>query len=432
MRTAVAMRHRSLLSSPGTPWANALMLAGVGFLACAPSPALDPEKVDRALSSLAATLAQGGGELQVRRRGQAFWEGAPIGTIFASGDWVRTGGKGFARVEYVQGGRLLLDEDAVVVIELTAPAVEGEPAAERVVAVESGSVGGVLSERGKSLTIRATQKQSARLTQVGQVPVEYRLSRKKNGTEVAVRSGEATLEVSGARQLLKSGQVAQISDEKPATIEELIAAPTAATPSDGARLTFQPEQPISLAWSNAPGAEGYRVQVAGDAAFRELLWKQETSAPRANWTPPNPGTYYWRLAARSTNERWSLFSKPFSFTLDPPPLEDRLLSPRDGATFEQLEAPVSVVFEWQPVPGAAGYRLLVGRRVQLEQDPVVDQALTATRFEVPELSPGDYHWGAYAVGVEPSALFPAPRKVSVRKVTKPGIRVPGNIRKWGE
>lgn len=410
----------------------ALVLGACALVGCAPDADLGLDKVDRALASLAATLAQGGGELQVRRRSQAFWEPAPIGTTFFSGDWVRTGGQGFARVEYVQGGRIDLDDNAVVVIELTAPEGGGETPSERTVTLESGTVGGQLNASGKALRIKATAKLSARLSQVGTAPVEYRLSRRKDGTEVAVRTGEAALEVRGERHLLKSGQVTEIADEAPAKVQELIRPPSGLVPSNGAHLAFQKELAVALAWSVPMSAIGFRVQISRETGFRELAWKTEAASASANWQPSEAGAYYWRAAARDPEGRWSDYSAPSLVYLDAPVLEDRLVSPEDAAVFEHSGAAVAIDFEWEEQPDVDGYRLVIGRRADLSKDLVIDREQAGVQLTLLELPPGEYYWGVYSQGSEPKPLFSKPRRLVVKKVAKANIKVPSTINNWGE
>ena len=75
---------------------------------------------------------------------------------------------------------------------------------------------------------------------------------------------------------------------------------------------------VQLAWSDAVGASGYRLQVATDSAFAQpLLDRADLNVARAE-LPLAPGDYFWRLATITTNAGrpdQGPFSDPVRFTL---------------------------------------------------------------------------------------------------------------------
>src|SRR4051812_25012978 len=75
-------------------------------------------EVSKALSAIVATCAQAFGAVEVRRPGAAFWEPIKVGDVLHSGDWVKTGKGAYAKVAFLTGGGLELEENAVVVVDV--------------------------------------------------------------------------------------------------------------------------------------------------------------------------------------------------------------------------------------------------------------------------------------------------------------------------
>lgn len=406
--------------------ATALLLA---VAACGPRKD-DPRAafLDTALSQVAATVAEGGGDMQVKRSAQLEWASASVGTTFMDGDWLRTGPRAYVRVEYVRGGRIELEEKAMVLIELSS--AEG-PEREAQVAVEVGTVGGQLDAKDKAVVIRTKAKAPARLRSTSDVPLDYRLSRKQNATEVAVRRGEAVLEVGGQRQSLKAGEASEIrDDDSPAQVVKLLPPPTAQSPAANAHVIFEPNVAITLSWKKVEGAAGYRLQVARDAMFRQPVLDLQQPEVAAPLLPADPGRYFWRLSAQDVDGRWGHYSQARSLHVDREPLEDKLQSPNDGAVIGFVSAPPSLTFAWETIDGAQGYRLLISKNADLSE-PVVDESVQATRRNV-ALPPGGWFWGVEALGDSPLPLFQQPRSFVVKKVEQAKMKIPEKLENWGD
>jgi len=96
-----------------------------------PPPPPAPEAI-RALAPIVASCASASGDVQVRRPGQPGWEPVAEGSVFRVGDEVKTGPLSTARVEFLAGGGLEMEEQATVVIDVappSRPAPPGEAAA---------------------------------------------------------------------------------------------------------------------------------------------------------------------------------------------------------------------------------------------------------------------------------------------------------------
>ena len=158
-----------------------------------------------------------------------------------------------------------------------------------------------------------------------------------------------------------------------------VATPDAASPSDGADLA---EYPL-LRWQPVAGADGYQLQVTPSIGDPNI---QTVRVPGTAFTAEPPGwqtfapivfgpdalTLSWRVRATFPANGYphdgvSAWSPWRAFTVDPPndgnldgPIEATLVAPTGCADVETCAAqPWSPVLDWDPVAGAAFYRVFM-------------------------------------------------------------------------
>lgn len=147
--------------------------------------------------------------------------------------------------------------------------------------------------------------------------------------------------------------------------------PALQAPPSGAALT---EQPI-FSWLSAEGAADYRIQVARDAEFRDLVDDKVTSSTTyaASATYPVDTQMHWRVRARDDNGielSWSAV-RTFRRTL-PTPVPDAG-NPTAGSNIPELS--------WNSVPGAVSYGLHVDKVDGGTEDfTVATSRFTPTKF----------------------------------------------------
>ncbi|OZA27986.1 MAG: hypothetical protein B7X91_06800 [Hydrogenophilales bacterium 17-64-11] len=127
-------------------------------------------------------------------------------------------------------------------------------------------------------------------------------------------------------------------------------APLLRTP--GARV--RSAQP-ALQWSAVVGATAYRVELARDAAFSEMLLTGRTTETRL--APPGelaPGAYHWRVASIEADEQGP-FSPPQRFVYDPLPGAPDL--GQAAPAFEQNSLKLAL----PPPPAGLRYELVLAR-----------------------------------------------------------------------
>ena len=77
------------------------------------------------------------------------------------------------------------------------------------------------------------------------------------------------------------------------------------------------EASVTLSWSGEPG-QTFRLQVAGDQEFREVVTDQNLTEPTIALPKPVPGTYYVRVQATDPDGYVGPFTAPQSFAVPQP------------------------------------------------------------------------------------------------------------------
>jgi hypothetical protein len=151
---------------------------------------------------------------------------------------------------------------------------------------------------------------------------------------------------------LDSANVASVWSTNSFTVSST-AAPSPVTPADGTALP-QPQSPPLLSWTGVPGATSYTVEVDTDSDF---LGASTYSTKSTSLLVPDPkasGTYYWKVRATLSNGLSTASSVVRTYTIGP--LAQVVTTyPVDN----ENTAVEDVVLQWNPVPAAKTYDLLV-------------------------------------------------------------------------
>lgn len=94
--------------------------------------------------------------------------------------------------------------------------------------------------------------------------------------------------------------------------------PTTPTRSAPVRNTSL-EHTILLSWNAVSWAVGYRIQVATDKLFKQVVWDDDTLSSNTlsvNTPNLNNGVYYWRVRAKTNATTWGSWSITDIFTIN--------------------------------------------------------------------------------------------------------------------
>lgn len=399
------------------------------------SEAEDSGKVAQQLASIVATCAAVNGQVEVMRAGQSFWEAIEPGATFRAGDWVRTGPLASARIEFLGGGRIELDERSVVLVEQP-PETDAGPGASAMVSLESGSARGFLpateNPERPALVVRTRDGKRVELASAEKgKPAEFRLTRTSRGADLAVAQGRLTVASGKQRRALAEGTGLDLAQGLGAPAYTLLDFPPSLEPGVDARFSWTPELQIPLGWGNVEGASQYQVQVARDLGFERLVVSTTAKQGPYAFLPTEPGMFVWRVASRDAAGRLSEYGFARRVYVDADEARELLIAPRDGQEVSVAE-PGGIVFAWQSAGSLRRYRLVVARDVGLH-DAVHTQRSDTQQVKLTRLTPGEYYWGAYADTEPPVPLFQKPWRLVVLKTPpkRARLRAPSAVDQWG-
>lgn len=174
---------------------------------------------------------------------------------------------------------------------------------------------------------------------------------------------------------------------------------------------------FEAAWQPVPGAVGYRVRVARDAALSELVWSGTASgadAARVRVDGLPEGTLYLSVSAIDKHQLTGHDAQaPVSVRLNPPaPFTQQPAA--DAVRYAD-----SVTFEWATVPGAASYELALAADAAFTRDATVHEAAASPATQA--LAPGRWWWRVRSVD---AAGLPGPWSDAVPFRIEPKPPVP--------
>ncbi len=196
-----------------------------------------------------------------------------------------------------------------------------------------------------------------------------------------------------------SGQIGPWSSTRTFTVGAL-PAPNLISPADGGDL---PGPTYTFTWGAVGGAGAYHIKISTDPTFASTI-VNDLNISGSSTSYPYPGsltwgtTHYWQMRTlNAAGTVWGQWSVVRSFT----PVSEAsvdLSSPANGAT----ETASSIVFDWNDVPGAIGYEIIVDNNSGMGspevQEPGIHwQSLTQSQCEVTNWLPNNvYYWKVIA------------------------------------
>jgi len=148
---------------------------------------------------------------------------------------------------------------------------------------------------------------------------------------------------------------------------------------------------LTLSWGSVTGAASYRLQLASDSLFANLVVNDSTLTSASRQVGPllNNTKYYWRVNAKNAAGT-SSYSSVFNFTtIVSAPAIPVLQSPATGA----VNQATTLTLSWGSVTGAASYRLQVATDSLFATVVFNDSTLTSASKQVgPLLNNTKYFW----------------------------------------
>ncbi|WP_437280513.1 FecR domain-containing protein [Sorangium sp. So ce375] len=275
---ALIQRYNRVACGPGTTLAEGLTLVLPAEVTSIPDAKIRSMRPD----------------VRARPSGGA-WSPAAPGMPLLTNSSVNTLDEGRADIEFVDRTRVLLAPNTLVVIYGTASRARVSKTPPAAVELADGEVKAALAAlRGQSVEVETSG--GGRVSAASRDTV---VQRRGERTTVAVFDGKAGVTSGGLSVVVPKDHGTRFVGKSPPARPRPLPPPPEWATADAARIALAPEGLglLSASWKPAPGAAGYRVEVARDAEFNDLIAREEVKPDivsfRAEKMPA--GAYFLRV-----------------------------------------------------------------------------------------------------------------------------------------
>lgn len=245
-----------------------------------------------------ALLARVSHSVKERRAEAVEWGAAREGMAIRHRQAIQTLARSSAVVNVAHSGNLTLGENTLAVF--TRPEAEGagDPRVASLVLVGGEVRGSVASGPGAAMAV-VTSNGSSTIHPGGGSPAQYavRVNADKSST-FSLYTGAAEVTAAGRTVRLGANEAVTVSPSSPpGTPIRLCDPPSLVAPGNDAVLPFGATAPkVEFRWTEVAGADAYRVVLARDARFDDVLLDKRVAGPRFVHGNLEPGRIFWRVS----------------------------------------------------------------------------------------------------------------------------------------
>ena len=290
---------------------------------------------------------------EVRRRadGSLVWNHARRGTPVRDADAVFVGPDSEAVLTLVDGARLEIEANSLVVVRLPRARSRGDqPAVELVRGSASGTAAGdALALRAGAAAITVRRGSQSRVVVRGD-----------GATQVDVGSGSAEVQTGRGASALQPGERQEVGAAGDLRGPARRLEPTLVAPTNGARIYSTDRRPdVRFAWRPLEGTGPYWLDLSRDPSFHAVLRTVEVTATDVTLEALAAGVYHWRI--RRLGSGGEIASQEWRLTVidERPPV---LYEPRAGDILQPAGAVIA--FAWTSVRNESAYTLEIARDEQ--------------------------------------------------------------------
>ncbi len=224
------------------------------------------------------------------------WSTASESMSLANRDAVQTQDRSKAFISFVDGGHLRLDEKSLVVIRgaTTDPfAGLSRPA----VVMVRGQLSGEFDTAGPAGLDVETPVGLVSLSGTHGDALKFALDvDDAEATRVSVLGGEGEIVLNGERTAIGAYEALTIDADGRVSRHRVPGAPQPIAPASRASVTFGGvAPPVDFRWGG-DGADSYRLRIALDANFENVLVDRRTGEARYRTAALRPGQYWWEVS----------------------------------------------------------------------------------------------------------------------------------------
>lgn len=339
----------------------------------------------------AARITATSNDVKSKRAVDIAWREAEFGMKLYNQDAVQTLDKSTVLIHFDAQNEIDLGENSLIVIRRMERDLIFNEKRSYMVVVDGelrGRIGGAQDD-GVYLEI-TTPNAVTRLQNRAQsdTPLEFRINVKdENSSTITLFSGEAEVEAQGKTVYLQMGEMTQILQTAPPTAPAAIPKTIQQqTPLPNKIFAYRSLPPqVQLAWESRHELTGYRIQLARDRQFHDIVLDEKLKQAEFSHGNLQPGEYFWRVSGvRNKIEGDFSPARKFSLVQDqnPPQLTVQFpLKPVTTATVEvtgKSESGSQIFISGQKIAsdknGEFHYTLPISRGTNVVVVEAIDQA----------------------------------------------------------
>ena len=262
------------------------------------------------------------GNVRVRKKNDNSFVTAGYNVPLEKGDVVQTGAEGMAKIVFADKTSYTVKPDSLIVIEenSTNEAQQTKVA----VQVSSGHVdlataNYVSGSKNEVIVAGATASLAPESS------AQVRNDSKKDNYEILVKTG--TGEVKRGDETISLSNYEKVvfkADSKAMTKDKEVQPPTPLDPGNMISVfTGGSATTVEFTWTPVTGTKGYKVLLAKNAYFTEMIGERSSDVPQLHMPLP-VGQYYWSVKAIDSRGKPSMESERFRFNVVPKSKDDVL------------------------------------------------------------------------------------------------------------
>jgi hypothetical protein len=351
----------------------------------------DEPRGDLLLPPIEVVIIQATGKAELKKKDAKKWSAVPTRgtTPIAEGDEVRVKSGQVVLQPKESSTRLALAAGASAKLN---KASKGQDTEELALELNSGQAEAVTPAAQK------TRLGFGPMTVVASKGGKTQVDKTARGYTVRALAGAVSVERAGqAAVLVPGGSVATVDGEK---VE--VSAPAKESlvlPSKAGLKVYQPQSsPLALSWDGQEGKD-YRIELASDSQFKNLLLAGEVRAHHLNVQSPTRGALYWRVFdGEKPLDQGNAFFGPEPAARELDRNKNEVPEGTEKTTIYFQDKPPVVTFTWKAEEGAAKYKLRVYKEGELSK-AVAEKDGAATTLSLGEaLAEGNYLWSVTPLG----------------------------------
>ena len=241
-------------------------------------------------------------EVKIRPANSVAWSDAREGVAVNNRDALQTFSNSRARIDFTTDNHLQIGQNSLVIFSSNT----ADPFLQRrdpAVVVMQGELGGVVNEGYGAFAVQLPTGVAVLTAdpETGET-ADFKLSvNPDKSSTIVLYAGSAEVDVNGRSYSLGRNEALTFTEDgRTGGVRRLPGAPRVTLPGRDLVAKFRDMPPrVKFEWSNVARAQNYRLELARDANFEEIMvdeYLNETSFVHGNLAA---GNYYWRVRARN-------------------------------------------------------------------------------------------------------------------------------------